>query len=146
MRNRITPMIIAALLAITALAAAWHLNTRTETESGALTVAYSDSTIILHINNLPMTDIRGEIVNGIGETRVIVAKGITLADVLKTVSIQSFECIAVTASDEYSAELFPTDLPNANFILQEDGSLQLIVFGDPNSKRNVSNAVRMEVQ
>ena len=74
--------------------------------------------------------------------------GVPVAEILKSVDAAEFSTVTVVADDEYRADLTAAeaeDEQNVFFVLQEDGGLQLIVFTDNNSKRNVSNVVRMEV-
>ena len=63
-----------------------------------------------------------------------------------------FAYVRVVSSDEYAAELFPEELAAGGtaFLIRDssdDGAdtVRLIVFGDPDSKRQVKDVVRIEV-
>ena len=74
-------------------------------------------------------------------------QGISLKNLLITEGIEEYTEIQVTADDSYSAVLEKNELEekdNAYLILQEE-SLRLIVFGDSNSKRSVSNVAQIVV-
>lgn len=89
-----------------------------------------------------MSPVSGTVVNGKGEEKQIDAQGIILSEVCGG----AFSRITVTASDEYSATVYPEDSENAYLILTDDGNLRLIVFGDENSKRDVKNVVRVDFE
>ena len=63
--------------------------------------------------------------------------------------MQADRQVTVTADDEYSAVVTAEELaaPDKVYLIaQEEDGVQLVVFGDSNSKRNVSNVVRVTVE
>ena len=51
----------------------------------------------------------------------------------------------MVSDDSYSAEVHADEAENAHFLLEE-GTLRLIVFGDSNSKRSVSDVKQIIVE
>ena len=115
-----------------------HLTTRTPETSGEILV---DGEAVV-IADLQLESVTGSIVNGKGEEKQIDALGISLSEVCGG----GFDTVTVTASDEYHAEISAGESQNAFLILCDDGTLQLIVFGDDNLKRCVKNVVRIDTE
>ena len=137
-----------SLLAVTAVLAAVHMNTRDDVPEGSLLLEYDGRRKIIAADELPLAPVRGTVVNGKGEERTVEADGILLAEVLRAADIADAASATVTADDEYSAQVTAEELaaPDKVYLIrQEDGGLQLIVFGDENSKRNVSGVVKITV-
>lgn len=150
-KTRFTWILIAALLVVTALTAAWHLTTRTQVAENALLIRSNGIEQTLSIGELSLVSVQGEISNAKGEVRAIDAQGVAVADVLRAanVSPESLSRLTVTAADAYSATLTAEDIlqdANAWFILQDEGGVQMIVFSDSNSKRNVRNVQILEAE
>ena len=144
MRKRIVPLFIALLLVLTIIAAAWHLTSRASVPENAVCVVSGSVQTIVHADDLPLQRIQGEIVNGKGETISIDAQGTPLSALLN--DTDGCTSITVRASDEYTADLAADEFDRACIILQEDGGLRLIVFGDPDSRRSVRNLTEVIVQ
>ena len=125
-------MSMIALILLTAVLAAVHLTTRTPDAEGEIVINGKS----VKISELNIKKVTGSIVNGKGEITQIDSYGIALSDICSC-------SVTVTASDEYSAEIAADKLKNAYLITDED-TLHLIVFGDENSKRNVKNVVRID--
>lgn len=130
--------VIAVLTLLTAALAVIHLTTRTPDVEGAVIV--NGKTVM--IDDLSLSSVNGTVVNGKGEKITIDAQGVPLGDVCGT----DFTSVTVTASDEYRAEVSSGEIQNAYLIQKDDGSLQLIVFGDENLKRCVKNVVRIDAE
>ena len=142
-------IIVIVLIFVTAIVAVIYLNTRTSVSKGALLVEYGGQTLELPLEQLELTAVHGIVVNGKGEERTIYAQGILLSQVLREAGVMDFSEVTVTADDEYSARVSAGEAAEADkvyLIRQDEGGMQLIVFGDGNSKRNVSNVVRLSVQ
>lgn len=112
-----------------------HLTTRTPDVEG--TILINGETVKL--SDLNFSQVTGTIVNGKGEEKQIDSQGIILTELCG-----EYSTATVTASDEYSAVVNKQDSENAYLILEDDGSLMLVVFGDENSKRDVRNVVRID--
>lgn len=139
---------LAGILLLTAIVAGVHLSTREKAVEGQLLVSCGGTETAVEIGKLELRSVQGTISNAKGETREIDAMGVPVAEILKSVDAAEFSTVTAVADDEYRADLTAAeaeDEQNVFFVLQEDGGLQLIVFTDNNSKRNVSNVVRMEV-
>lgn len=139
---------LAGILLLTAIVAGVHLSTREKVAEGQLLVSCGGTETMVEIGKLELQSVQGTISNAKGETREIDAMGVPVAEILKSVDAAEVSTVTVVADDEYRADLTAAeaeDEQNVFFVLQEDGGLQLIVFTDNNSKRNVSNVVRMEV-
>ena len=142
-------IIVILMVLITAAAAAFHLATRTAVAEGTLRVEQVDRVLELPLERLELTAVRGAVVNGRGEERTVDAQGILLDHVLREAGITEFSEVTVTAGDEYSARVTAEEVAETGkvyLIRQEEGGMQLIVFGDSDSRRNVTNAVRISVQ
>ena len=140
-------LIVAAVLVLTAAAAVLHLSTRNAVPEGYLQLIYSGEEKNISLSDLDLYQVQGTISNAKGDQKTIDAKGISVSDVLQLAGVEKFSVLTVTGDDEYSAELTAEeakDATNTYFILQEDGGIQLIVFHDTNSKRCVSDVVRVE--
>lgn len=150
-KNSLTLMIVIALVLLTGIFAVLHLSTRPKVSEGNLLVKLNGQSVTLDINTLSLTDVKGELVNGKGERRTVDAKGIALEDVLTAAGadVALMSSVTVTASDEYNAVVLAEEIRDSGkafLVLQEDNQLQLVVFGDENSKRNVTNVVRLMVE
>ena len=67
---------------------------------------------------------------------------------LEKAGVQVLQSVRVVADDEYAAEVSAEELAQDGrvWLLKTDGGFRLIVFGDQNSKRDVKNVARIEVQ
>lgn len=142
-------LLAAALVLLTAVAAAIHLSGRTAPAEGALRVEKDGKAVELSIAGLELEDVQGSVVNGKGETRVIDGQGLLLSAALDAAGVQAASHVTVTADDEYSVVVTAEELsaPDMVYLIQqEDGKMQMVVFGDANSKRNVSNVARLTVE
>lgn len=140
--------VLAAILLVTAAAAVIHLTTRATVPEGHLQLICGETEREITLSDLDLRPVQGTISNAKGDQRTIEAQGIPVAETLTLAGTEDFSRITVTGDDAYSAELTAEeaeDTENTCFIIQEDNGVQLIVFSDTNSKRNVSNVVRVEV-
>ena len=147
-KSKGTIIIIAVLLLVTAGAALLHLTSRTEVPEGVLLVEKDGIKIKIETSVLTTKPVVGTIVNGKGEEIAIDSPGILLSQLLADAGIAVGEQIVVVADDEYSAVVTAAELnePDRVFLLVQEGKRpQLVVFGDPNSKRNVSGVIRLVV-
>lgn len=143
-------VMIPLLILVTAAVAAFYLTTRTAVPEGALRVEFADGTAAeLSLEELELVPVQGTVVNGKGEECTVSAQGILLSEVLREAGAAEYSTVTVTADDEYSARVTAEEIAGPGkvyLIRQEEDSMQLIVFGDKNSKRNVTNVVRLSVQ
>lgn len=148
-RNKGAAAAIAALLLITAAAAALHLSGRVSPPENILCVESGGRAAGLALEELAPQAVRGTAVNGKGEERAIDAQGVLLSDVLAQAGIAQYAQVTVEADDGYSAVVTEGEAsaPDRVFLLLKEGERpQLVVFGDPNSRRNVSGVVRLIVE
>lgn len=115
-----------------------HLTTRTPETEGAVLVNGEAR----YVADFELQSVTGSIVNGKGEVKDVDAQGVPL----ESVCGGDFDTVTVTASDEYHAEISADEIQNAYLIIRDDGTLQLIVFGDENNKRDVKNVVRIDTE
>lgn len=120
---------------MTAVLAVLHLTTRTPEIEGAVLVNGES----VQLTELELSRVTGTIVNGKGEEKQVDAQGILLSEICV-----EFSEATVTAADEYSAVVDEQDSENAYLIVEEDGSLRLVVFGDENARRDVKNVSRID--
>ena len=145
-------IIVIGMVLITAVVAVAHLAARTTVPEGTLHIEYAGQALDLLLEKLELTAVQGTVVNGKGEERTVNAQGILLSEVLREAGITEFtefSEVIVTADDEYSAVVTAEEIAEPDkvyLIRQDEGGMQLIVFGDSNSKRNVSGAARLSVR
>lgn len=147
-KSKGTIIIIAVLLLVTAGAALLHLTSRTEVPEGVLLVEKDGIKIKIETSVLTTKPVVGTIVNGKGEEIAIDSPGISLSKLLADAGVAVGEQVVVVADDEYSAVITAAELndPDRVFLLVREGERpQLVVFGDPDSKRNVSGVIRLVV-
>ena len=149
--KKVEPVKIAiiVLILITAVVAVIYLTTRPATQEGILRIENGGQVIELPLERLTFASVHGTVVNGKGEERTIDAQGVLLSEVLREAGISEFAQVAVTADDAYSAAVTAEEIHESDrvyLIQQEEGGLRLIVFGDGNSKRSVSDVVSLSVK
>ena len=146
-------IITAILLLITAVIAFFYLQGRRQTPEGSLAVICEDRETIVDPFTAPSVDVAGTVVNGKGQEKELSGKGVTLSDVLSLAGFGEgdYSEIRVVSSDEYAAQISAQEISGKTAFLIKDhadnGSetIRLIVFGDPNAKRQVKNVVRIEL-
>lgn len=148
-KKKFTLVGIVILLIFTSVVAFAHINSRVNTSEGMLRIEIGNQVNLLSVDQLELVDIDGVLSNAKGESLVVDTQGIRLHDILTQTGAASYSQVTVIAADEYSAEVSSKEV-NADdqvyVALQNDGGLQLIVFGDSNSKRNVTNLSRIIVK
>lgn len=141
-----TLAVAAVLFLLTALAAVFHLKTRENVAEGTILVTIGDVEKCLKFSELSYIPVTGVRLNGKGEEISVDASGILLKDVVHMVSDAEYDTVVVMADDSYQAELSFDEVEKENtaFLIAEDEEqLRLVVFGDSNSKRSVSDVVQI---
>ncbi|MBQ1366660.1 MAG: hypothetical protein IIY45_01020 [Firmicutes bacterium] len=149
-QKRIVLLIIFILAAAVALLVILHLTGDGIVEQGQVEIIRQDQKWFIGEKEIARIPVKGELVNGKGESVLIDAKGIALADALSSAGIDPAEVsvLKVTSQDEYSAEITGEELlenGKVYLISEDDGTFTLVVFGDSNSKRKVKEVARIEV-
>lgn len=150
--KKISPVqvMVLILILVTAAAAAFHLTTRAAVPEGVLCVELAGGqTKELSLEKLKLVSVQGTVVNGKGEECAVDTQGLLLAEVLQEAGVTEYAVVTATADDEYSAQVTAEEIAESGkvyLIRQEEGGMQMIVFGDENSKRKVSDVVRLSVQ
>ena len=140
---------VIVLVLITAVVAIFYLATRPAVPEGALRIENGGQVMELPLERLEFIPVRGTVVNGKGEERYIDAQGVLLDQVLREAGVSEFSEVTVTADDAYSAVVTAEETaePDRVYLIQQDeGGLRLIVFGDSNSKRSVSDVASLSIQ
>lgn len=148
MKKKTAFLLVVAVLLLTAVLAVVHLTTREQVETGRLVVSYQNKQQEVVFTKLPLQQIQGTISNAKGQTFSVDAKGLSAEAFLAELNITGFSKMTVVADDEYRAEVSAAEIAAEDtvaLILQEDGGVQMVVFPDSNSKRNVTNVIRVEV-
>ena len=147
-KNRFVIVLLIVLVVITAGVAVWHNATRVTASQGTLRVEAGDSVTEISLDQLQLTTVQGTIVNGKGEENTIDEQGVLLSQVLEQTGISEYTQVEAVADDEYSATVTKDEIdqPDKVYLLvEEEDRPQLVVFGDENSKRNVSGVIRLVV-
>ena len=142
-------LIVIILAVITAAVAFIHLSTREEVAEGTVQVSQGDQVSAVELSELEYEQVTGTRVNGKGEEIPVDGSGVLLKTVLDEAGAEGYSSVTVTSDDSYSAELTREEVEDESkawLILQEEGGLRLIVFGDSNSKRSVSNVVQIAAE
>lgn len=140
---------IIVLVLITAVVAIIHLTTRPTAPEGTLRIENGGQVMELPLERLTFVPVHGTTVNGKGEERTVDAQGVLLSEVLRETGIEEFSEVTVTADDAYNAVVTAEEIaaPDRVYLIQQDeGGLRLIVFGDSNSKRSVSDVASLSVK
>lgn len=144
--NKKTGIIIGCISFVLVIAliisASVYLTHRPEVSSASLLVITDGKEKTVRLSDLSLSEVSGTTVNGKGEEKTISGQGVNLADI---VGSEGFDEVTVTSDDAYSATVRADEIGNA-FLLVEEESFRLVVFGDDNSKRNVKNVVSIEVK
>ena len=145
-------ILMLALLLVTVIVAGAYLALRAQVPEDAIVLEYGSTTYIVDLQGIKMTEIHGERVNGKGEIKPVDGMGFHLQYLVAWTLGKDFTCntVTITASDGVSAEITADELNEEGKVVllwnEEDGRLQLIVFGDSDSKRSVKQVERIEVK
>ena len=148
MKKKTLLWLVAAVALLTAVLAIVHLTGREAPAQGSVLIKAGDQTLSVSEKDLSFVPVEGTTVNGKGEEKKISGEGVALAAVLEKAGVQASQSVRVAADDEYAAEISAEELAEDGrvWLLKTDGGFRLIVFGDRNSKRDVKNVARIEVQ
>lgn len=148
MNKKIIGIIVAVLVVI---AGVFAIN-MTSPDKDGITVIVGDKETVVAWEDIACNDFSGELVNGKGEVFSNDYEGIELAEFLEAngFELDGVSEIVVTSEDNYTASLTAAELLQSGKVyiaLSANGETlkgieggqgaQLIVFGDPNSKRAV---------
>lgn len=136
------------LAVLTGIAAIVHLNTRETVPEHAVAVSYEDETVYVDLDSLTYEHVSGVRINGKGEEKKVEGQGILVKDMLANLQILDYDTISIVSDDSYTAEVTAPEVSEDDkvYLMYEEEELRLIVFGDTDSKRSVSNVVKIDVQ
>lgn len=140
------------MVLFTVIAAVFYLGQREEVAEGSLRLTAGTRTVMLDPAKFERVPVSGIRVNGKGEEIPVEGMGIALKDVLAEAKITDVTAVKVVSDDAYTAELSAEEIedPAKAFLLMDEDEneleLRLVVFGDSNSKRSVSNVVEIVVE
>lgn len=140
--------LILALVILTGIAAYFHLSTREEVTKGTVQVTMDGRPQTLNLSDLSYEPVSGIRVNGKGESISVEGDGISVKAFLEIQKADSYTKVTIVSDDSYSAELTAEEIGEEGkaYLMLDEAYLRLVVFGDPNSKRSVSNVVQIIVE
>ncbi len=157
-QRRIGIVLVLALFLMTAVAACGNR----EEAASLMTIKAGDTEVSVTMEDLDKTEFTGEQVNGKGEVTEHTWKGVLLKDLLadKEVAVTEDSTVTITAADNFGAEYTGREVLDDGTVylaVQEDGEavpgieegtegVNVVVFGDKDSKRCVRMAVTIEVK
>ena len=141
-------ILLAVLLIITLGAAVLYLGNREGVEEGNLKITTAEDGFMINTEEFELEQVTGTRINGKGEEKPVDGMGILVKDILEANEISEYTKVTVVSDDAYSAELSAEEIAEAGkaYLLYEEEELRLVVFGDENSKRSVSNVVEIVVE
>lgn len=154
-------VLIAAVLVATGVLAAVHLLSSPPADGSAVVLRSGAKSVAVGLDRLDRTAFQGVLTNGKGESAAHAFRGIELRTVLaqEGFELSDGQTVVATAQDSYSATLTAAEVrtPGKVYLaVSEDGSplpglaegskgALLVVFGDPNAKRDVRMLATIEV-
>ena len=140
--------LILLLVALTGVLAAVHLTTRDKVGENEVQLTYQDKTYSVEYKKLDLEQVTGTRVNGKGEEKKVEAPGILLRKLLEEKNIEEYSQVTVVSDDSYSAKIAVEEIKEEEkaYLLLQEEELRLVVFGDENSKRSVSNVKQIIVE
>lgn len=147
-KNKRILALLAVLTLVTAALAILHLSTRTDVLDGTLQIEANGQTTEIALADLTISPVVGTVVNGKGEEKLVDSQGVPLSELLTQLQITAFTSVTAVADDAYSATVTEDEIftPDKVYLsVQENAGVCLVVFGDSNSKRQVSGVERLEV-
>lgn len=140
--------LILLLVALTGVLAAVHLTTRDKVGENEVQLTYQDKTYSVEYKKLDLEQVTGTRVNGKGEEKKVEASGILLRKLLEEKNIEEYSQVTVVSDDSYSAKIAAEEIKEEEkaYLLLQEEELRLVVFGDENSKRSVSNVKQIVVE
>ncbi len=162
-KNYLILLIVLVLVAAVIVVGLIVRNSMLEKEKAeAIILKANGKEIIVPISSLNQEEFTGETVNGKGEHFTYSYRGIELKALLEKnkISLGSITSVTAVAADQFSASYTGDEVREAKRVylaVQVDGvtvegiekgkpGVQVIVFGDQNSKRLVRNLQSLEVQ
>ena len=150
MKKHRAMIFIIILLVITGIMAMVYLNDREDIPENAIELSVRSESQYIDIEKIKYENVSGSRVNGKGEKIEVNASGLSLEKVLNDDGITEYDTISVVADDAYSAEITAKEMQDGleAYLIQEEGEerLRLVVFGDKDSKRSVSNVAQIVVE
>ena len=140
--------LILVLAMLTGIAAWLHLSSRENVAEGTLQMTIDGHSHAVEVSGLDFEPVSGVRVNGKGESIPVEGQGISVKDLLESKKIASYSKVTVLSNDSYAAELAAEEITEDGkaYLMLDEEELRLIVFGDSNSKRSVSNVVQIIVE
>lgn len=142
--------IFAVIMALLTIAAAvFYFEQREEIMEGSLQITVGTRTVTLDPSKFERTQVSGVRMNGKGEEIPVNGPAISIKDVLALAQVTDYTLVKVLSDDAYSAEISSEEVEDgtkAFLLFDEENELRLVVFGDTNSKRSVSDVVRIVVE
>ena len=152
MKTNKVKVLVLVLAVLVAVAAVLHLNTRKAVAEGSLSVTVKGTETTLDISKFAYEQVTGTRMNGKGETIQVDAQGVALKQVLAMAKASDYETVTIYSEDSYNAVVTAEEVEDgtkAFLIVEEDddeNELRLVVFGDTNSKRSVSDVAQIVVE
>ena len=149
MKTNKVKIFVIVLVSLTIIVALLHLNTRENVAEGTLLLSIGEKSVTIDISKFDYEQVTGIRMNGKGEELEVNALGISLKSILEQEKIQNYTKVTVFSNDSYSAEVLAEEVEMNSkvfLIVEEEKTLRLVVFGDTNSKRSVSNVVQIVVE
>ena len=136
------------LLVTVLLIAGINITYRDKIAAGIVELTAGEKTVSITLKDVTAGEVKGVRVNGKGEEIQVEGEGILLGTLLNNKGIKAYTKVTVISDDAYSAEVSYDEIIAGTeaYIMEDEGTARLVVFGDSNSKRSVSNVKQIVVE